>query len=171
MPLDAPVTTIVRPASGAASVILEDHSSLLTSCGCWSACATRTEAAAALAGGADIIDAKEPLNGALGPGRASRVARHRGHRGGTAPVSVALGDVGTDDVGVGCAGRGRRSGVSFVKVGFAGARGRRQLSHDDVRVAHERLVASAALMLVAYADYERADAPSPDRADCAGRPR
>ena len=50
------------------------------------------EAAAALAGGADIIDAKEPLAGALGP-----VAHHVFREicaavGSTRPVSAALGD-------------------------------------------------------------------------------
>ena len=117
------------------------------------------EAKAALAGGADIIDAKEPLNGPLGPVAPDTLHSITAIVGGTVPVSMALGDVGVDDV------RSRtlalaRSRVAFVKIGFAGARRRRQLA-DDVRVV-TNAIGSAALVLVAYADHERADAPSPE---------
>ena len=118
-----------------------------------------SEAEAALAGGADIIDAKEPLNGPLGPVAPVTLHAITTTVGGKAPVSVALGDIGTDDV------RARaltiaRAGISFVKIGFAGARNRSRLA-ADVRAAAAS-IGSAGLVLVAYADYERADAPSPE---------
>lgn len=118
-----------------------------------------SEAEAALAGGADIIDAKEPLNGPLGPVTPETLHSIAAAVGGAVPVSIALGDVGTDDVHR-RALTIARSGVSFVKIGFAGARLRRRLD-EDVRAAATS-IGSAGLVLVAYADYERADAPSPE---------
>ena len=118
-----------------------------------------SEAEAALAGGADIIDAKEPLNGPLGAVAPETLNSITAVAGGTVPVSMALGDIGVDDVQSRTV-RFAHAGVSFVKIGFAGARGRRQLA-DDVRVA-TNAIDSTALVLVAYADYERADAPSPE---------
>ena len=58
------------------------------------------EARAALAGGAEIIDAKEPSRGALGAVDDRRAARDRRAVDGMRPVSAALGDVGR----CGCAG-------------------------------------------------------------------
>jgi len=118
-----------------------------------------SEAEVALAGGADIIDAKEPLDGPLGPVAPETLQAITARVGGTAPLSVALGDVGTDDI------RSRmlaiaRSRVSFVKIGFAGARRRRGLAEDVRAVANA--IGSTALVLVAYADYEPALAPSPE---------
>src|SRR5688572_5766625 len=118
-----------------------------------------TEAAAALAGGADIIDAKEPLNGALGPVAAPVLHAIAATVAGAAPVSVALGDAGTDDVGLGMLGAAA-VGAAFVKVGFAGTQDGDRVSQDVSRLAH--LVVPAALILVAYADYEQAGAPAPD---------
>lgn len=83
------------------------------------------EAAAALAGGADIVDAKEPLAGALGPvapavWRAIEAAVPPAR-----PVSVALGDVTTPAEATARLGAllpAPRPAGSYVKVGFAGLR-------------------------------------------------
>ena len=118
-----------------------------------------TEAAAALAGGADIVDAKEPLNGALGPVTSSVLHAIAATVAGAAPLSVALGDAGTDDIAVGVQAAAA-VGAAFVKVGFAGAR-----DHDRVApgvTARTRLIVPTALILVAYADHEQAGAPAPD---------
>ena len=72
------------------------------------------EAEAALAGGADIIDAKEPLNGALGPVAKEVIQSIAEKVAGSAPVSVALGDVGIDDIADGHA-RGSRIRESRVR--------------------------------------------------------
>ncbi len=117
------------------------------------------EAEAALAGGADIIDAKEPLNGPLGAVAPETLQAIAAAVGGAAPVSAALGDIGADDSrshGAAVAS----AGVTFAKVGFAGLRRRRGLA-DHVRAAAAS-IGSAGLVLVAYADHERADAPPPE---------
>jgi len=50
------------------------------------------EARAAVAGGADVIDAKDPARGALGPVRLDQLAAIRRVVGAARPVSAALGD-------------------------------------------------------------------------------
>src|SRR3954454_3761043 len=78
------------------------------------------EAHRALAGGADIIDAKEPLAGALGPvslptfeAIVAAVASRR-------PVSAALGDGRSEKPVAREAEAFARAGAAFVKIGFAG---------------------------------------------------
>jgi len=116
------------------------------------------EAAAALDGGADIVDAKEPLHGALGR-VADGVLNAIGDTvNGRAPLSVALGDFGGDDFARSAA-TASRAAPAFVKVGFAG--GAHGVVADTVRALAES-IRPASLVLVAYADYERADAPSPN---------
>jgi len=82
--------------------------------------ANADEAAAALAGGADIIDAKDPCAGALGavPARVLRDIRNVvGH---ARPVTAALGDA-SDARAIECAAREYSgAGAVFVKIGFAG---------------------------------------------------
>ena len=116
------------------------------------------EAKAALAGGADIIDAKEPFNGALGPVTPRTLLSITGAIAGAAAVSMALGDVGRDDIFRG-ARAATSAGVAFVKIGFAG--GQAGAVMPDVASVGSVLHATS-LVAVAYADYEAADAPSPD---------
>lgn len=118
-----------------------------------------SEAAAALAGGADIVDAKEPLNGPLGQVSPAALASIASAVGGGAPVSAALGDIGRDDI-VSGARVATHVGATFVKVGFAGMRGRLDVAADLLTSAS--VSSPATLVLVAYADYEKAEAPSPD---------
>ena len=117
-----------------------------------------SEARAALAGGADIIDAKEPLNGPLGAVSPDVLHKIAAAVGNAAPVSAALGDLWEHDL-VDRAVAAREAGVTFVKVGFAGMRGRQQLHGDVLAIA--RAARPSALVLVAYADFDEADAPSP----------
>lgn len=116
------------------------------------------EAVAALAGGADIVDAKEPLNGPLGAVSAKTLNEIAAAVGRTAPVSAALGDAHDADV-VARARAACQAGVTFVKVGFAGWRQRAGLSEHVLRLA--RSIEGPALVLVAYADFDVADAPTP----------
>jgi hypothetical protein len=78
------------------------------------------EARAALAGGADLIDAKEPRRGALGavaPDRLRSICEAVGaHR----PVSAALGDARQAVHIERAAQAAVNAGVSYVKVGFRG---------------------------------------------------
>jgi (5-formylfuran-3-yl)methyl phosphate synthase len=124
------------------------------------------EVRAAIEGGADIIDAKDPTRGALGAVVPSVlrgiVAAVRGDR----PVSVALGDIGDaqfSDLGVGGVGpadssvttRGARSPVrpvSFVKLGLAAGVDERAAT-ACVRSWVARLTGSeVGVVLAAYAD-------------------
>jgi uncharacterized protein (UPF0264 family) len=117
-----------------------------------------SEARDALAGGADIIDAKEPLNGPLGAVSSDVLHAIAATIGSAAPVSAALGDVYDDGV-MGRAIAARQAGVTFVKVGFAGMGRRHRLTDDVVTLA--RAAQPPALVLVAYADFDVADAPPP----------
>src|SRR6266702_2730804 len=76
------------------------------------------EARAAVAGGADVVDAKDPARGALGPVRADRLAAIRRAVGAARPVSAALGDAG--DAAMVAAAAAAARGVAFVKLGFGG---------------------------------------------------
>src|SRR5688572_5360505 len=116
------------------------------------------EAAAALDGGADIVDAKDPLHGALGPVTDAVLKAIGAQVNGQAPVSVALGDCGSDNIAAGAVAAAR-AGAAFVKVGFAGCGA--GLLADDLRTAVES-IRSPAVVLVAYADYDRAAAPAPE---------
>jgi len=129
------------------------------------------EASAALFGGADIVDAKEPLNGPLGAVSAQALYAIATAVGNAVPISAAIGDMDSDVAGR--ASAARRTGAAFVKVGFAGMRGRHHLADDVQSLA--QAVQPSALILVAYADFYRADAPRleellhlADRVDAAG---
>lgn len=116
--------------------------------------ASAADAAAAVEGGADIVDAKDPARGALGPvspddfgAIAARVAGRR-------PVTAALGEA-LEPFSLETSARSYATlGASLVKVGFAGV--------GNLRLAHSLAVAavrgasqghaSARVVLVAYAD-------------------
>jgi (5-formylfuran-3-yl)methyl phosphate synthase len=117
-----------------------------------------SEAAAAVAGGADIVDAKDPSNGPLGQVSFVALASIASAVAGSAPVSAALGEICRDDVGGGAQAAARVQ-AAFVKVGFAGMRGRLDAAAGALAAAH---TSAAALVLVAYADYARIEALSPD---------
>ncbi|HVH67378.1 MAG TPA: (5-formylfuran-3-yl)methyl phosphate synthase [Gemmatimonadales bacterium] len=119
-----------------------------------------SEARAALAGGADVVDAKDPRMGALGAVRPRVLRAIREAVGAARPVSAALGD-GTSLASLErCAATAAALGAAFVKVGFRRA-----------RLARARRLAAAArrgagdptqVVLVAYADWRRAEGLDPD---------
>ena len=123
------------------------------------------EARAALRGGADVIDAKDPRRGALGPVPLHRLAAIRAAVAGARPLSAALGDAASEEALAGAVAATVAVGVAFVKVGFAGvtseARARR------LAVAAQRRVGTdgggTRLVLVAYADWRRAESLAPAR--------
>ena len=117
-----------------------------------------SEAGSALAGGADIIDAKEPLNGPLGAVSSDVLHKIAATVGNAAPVSAALGEISDDDI-LDRAVAARQAGVTLVKVGFAGMRRRHHLDDDVAALA--RAARPPALVLVAYADFDLAEAPPP----------
>src|SRR5215468_12176625 len=113
------------------------------------------DAAAALAGGADIVDAKEPSAGALGAVTIDVLREMLSMVAAACPVSAALGDA-EEAMALERRVRARAiEGVAFVKIGFAGIT-------DAARVTD--LIASAvgaahghacAVVAVGYADAER----------------
>ena len=116
------------------------------------------DAAAALAGGADILDAKEPSAGALGAVSIEVLRQMLSIVDAACPVSAALGDA-EDATTLERSVRARAiEGVAFVKIGFAGIT-------DAVRVTD--LIASAVraarahaceVVAVGYADAARVGA-------------
>jgi len=112
------------------------------------------EAAAALEGGADLIDVKEPSRGPLGRADDDMIAAVARFVDGRRPVSAALGELTVGQL------LSRTDGLQFVKWGLGGWRGRREWR--DILSA--RLVAQGGPrpVIVAYADWEDAVAPPVD---------
>jgi uncharacterized protein (UPF0264 family) len=126
------------------------------------------EAVAALAGGADIVDAKEPARGPLGPVDGEVFRRIAARVPDRVPLSAALGDftAGDDvraamtDAGV----PGRRAPV-YLKLGFADERSKDRVTML-LSVAQEFGAAAPGgpiLVPVAYADHDAAAAPPPEQ--------
>lgn len=110
------------------------------------------EAVEALAGGAGLIDVKEPARGPLGkPGRGV-IDSVCGTVGGQAPVSVAMGEI-TEDFTDTLPG-----GVRYAKVGLAHG----PVDWPDRLRGFRDRVSPARLIVACYADYECVIAPSPD---------
>ena len=123
------------------------------------------EVEAALAGGAEIVDVKEPARGALGAADIEVVRAVEGRLPAAIPVSVALGDPPDEAAARAAVGRlafPRRVGGVYVKIGFAGASGREGVARQLAAARDEaRRAGSPAIVAVAYADHTRAPAPSP----------
>src|SRR6266566_1678864 len=112
------------------------------------------EARAALLGGADVIDAKDPRGGALGAVRPERLRTLRDAVGTGRPLSAALGDRGPPALVERRAGAAAQVGAAFVKLGFRGA--------AAVSQARRRAGPRTGLVLVGYADWPRAHGIDPD---------
>ena len=127
------------------------------------------EAAAAAAGGADIIDAKEPAAGALGAVDAdafreivSVSARIR------RPVTAALGDGTSEDLLERSAAAFVRDGAALVKIGFAGIISKQRV--ERLLAAAGRAAGPERVIAVAYADFESIAALDPfQMLEAAGR--
>jgi uncharacterized protein (UPF0264 family) len=116
------------------------------------------EAAAALAGGAALIDIKEPQLGSLGRAADEVIASVVQVVGGRRPVSAALGEL-ADRISL-----PDLSGLSFIKWGLAGL-GRDGAWHrrlDAVLTQVQTSRPACQVVAVAYADWQRAGAPSPE---------
>jgi len=129
---------------------------------------SRMEAVAALEGGCDIIDIKEPARGPLGTASGAVVAEIIQEVAGRVPVSAAGGEV-LEALQTSPARQeprppgSRPTGLAFVKLGPAGL-----LREGDWpqtwRRGFERVLedcAPAGCVAVAYADAQSADAPDP----------
>ena len=127
---------------------------------------TAAEVEPALAGGADIIDAKEPDRGSLGAVAPQTLARIVERVPPDRPLSVALGDIGSDTDLAATMSALRipaRPAPTFLKLGFAGVRSPNYLK-ALLATAVERAAGQRPpplLIAVAYADADRARALSP----------
>jgi (5-formylfuran-3-yl)methyl phosphate synthase len=126
------------------------------------------EVESALAGGADIIDAKEPARGSLGPVSDAVLAEILAAVPGERALSIALGDFSAPDQlleALVSRPLAARPGPLYLKLGFAGV---------SVSARIESMIAAAVtvggspgvshrIVVVAYADSERAQTAAPDR--------
>jgi (5-formylfuran-3-yl)methyl phosphate synthase len=125
------------------------------------------EVAAALAGGADIIDAKEPERGSLGPVTPETMNAIAARVPSNVPFSAALGDLRTADAARDAVTHAHvlpRLAPVYLKFGFAGessVAGMRVLIAAAVEAA-SRAPAHPVVVPVAYADWLDAGSPSPE---------
>jgi (5-formylfuran-3-yl)methyl phosphate synthase len=120
------------------------------------------EARAALAGGADIIDVKDPREGALGAPSPRTLAEVVAAVDGAAPVSAALGDLPDLPHTAALAACGAAAcGVDYVKLGLRGVRGLDRAVALVTAVA-DALGAAPAVIAAAYADGATVDPPAFD---------
>lgn len=117
------------------------------------------EARTALAGGADVIDAKDPRRGALGAVAPDRLRAICDVVGAHRPVSAALGDARQAARIARAAQTAVAAGATYVKVGFRGVGSPAMVRHLAAAAAGAGI--SAYLILVGYADWERAGSPQP----------
>ena len=128
------------------------------------------EAAEALAGGAAIIDVKEPRSGALGPAAPEAIAAVAGVVGRRSPWTMACGELGSDSAAAVILDLVSRvwpllppAAVppAALKIGLAGA------VHipwqQRLQDLFQQLPAGTERVAVAYADWQRARAPSPEQ--------
>jgi uncharacterized protein (UPF0264 family) len=115
-----------------------------------------SESSDALAGGAALIDIKEPTNGSLGRADDSTITAILRLVGGRTPVSSAMGELAAHAFP-------SVAGLSYLKWGLAGCANhdwRSELQSTDERL--QRLPHLSRPVAVAYADWRRADAPPPE---------
>lgn len=118
------------------------------------------EARRAVAGGADIVDVKDPGEGALGAPAPRVLSDVVSAVGPAAPVSVALGDMPNLPHTAALAARGAAlSGAAYVKVGLRGVRSLR----DAVALmgaVGDAVGPGVGVIAAAYADFDSLDPPA-----------
>lgn len=120
------------------------------------------EAQLALAGGADVIDVKDPREGALGAPSPATVAAVKSAVGGAAPVSVALGDMPNLPHTAALAACGAvAAGADYVKVGLRGVH-ELDAAVRLMRAVADALEGRAQVIAAAYADAAALKPPALD---------
>jgi uncharacterized protein (UPF0264 family) len=115
------------------------------------------EAESALAGGADVIDVKEPAGGSLGRAPDAVLAAVRDLVAGRRPVSAAQGELAQSPEP--CVA----TGLAFRKWGLAGSRGLDWSCLLQAAIRRTAAIDPACRVVpVAYADWQRAAAPHPE---------
>lgn len=115
------------------------------------------EARVALAGGADLIDIKEPSRGSLGRADTRTWRDIAGELRGQVPLSVALGELQDDNL---LSLASQVPPVQYAKVGLARARRARDWRREWRNVVRQLEPATEPVAVV-YADWQRADTPLP----------
>ena len=125
---------------------------------------SRAEALAALAGGAAIIDVKEPTNGPLGRAPVPVWCEVRDVVPRPIPVSVALGELADEFAGNTVeVPRDAWTGLAYCKLGLANAPEDWQERWRDLRRRlAERSSSVPDWVAVVYIDWKAASAPAPD---------
>ena len=127
--------------------------------------ASADEAATAVAGGADIIDAKDPAAGPLGAVRLDVLSQIVSTAGAARLVTAALGDA-ADHAAIERAAFGAASaGAGFVKIGFAGVAGKAQAASLLAAAGHGAASGGdgrCGVVAVAYADADAVASLNPD---------
>ena len=114
------------------------------------------EARAALSGGADVIDVKEPTRGSLGAAAHETIGEVLAAIDGARPVSAALGELLDHKIETRLA---IPSGLTFVKFGLAGCANATDW-RTRLRFRAEALPDATSLVAVIYADHHAAEAPT-----------
>ncbi|HTU87624.1 MAG TPA: (5-formylfuran-3-yl)methyl phosphate synthase [Solirubrobacteraceae bacterium] len=118
------------------------------------------EARLALAGGADIIDVKDPRAGALGAPSPSVLSEVVSVVGDAAPVSVALGDdPGSPSAAALAAHAAAAAGARFIKIGLRGVSELDSAVELVYAVAHA-VEPGVAVIAAGYADASALDPPA-----------
>lgn len=125
--------------------------------------ASAADAAEALAGGAHIIDAKDPAAGAIGAVPAPVLRAIRQRVGDGRPLSAALGDAAGAASVERDAFAAAAAGMAFVKVGFAGTVSRVEVARllEAAQRGARRGGPGCGVVAVAYADATRAASVAP----------
>src|SRR5207302_6134760 len=118
------------------------------------------EAQVALDGGASIIDVKEPSLGSLGRASEAAIAAVVNRVARRIPISAALGDL--DEHRAECLENPSLAGLNYVKWGLAGAGPRWQQMLLNAASTCQFFSPSCLPVAVAYADWQTAQAPTPD---------
>ena len=126
--------------------------------------ASAAEAPAALVGGADIIDAKDSLAGALGAVSVAVLRDIHAAVGGVRPVTAALGDASDEAAIERAAAAFTAAGAAVVKIGFRGITSPARVAAliaAAVRGARTRSEDCAGVVAAAYADADRSASLAP----------
>jgi hypothetical protein len=121
------------------------------------------EATRAVAGGAEIVDAKEPVGGSLGAVAPALLAAIRAAVPANLQMSAALGDIATPEEPT-RALAAVTVPLSFVKLGFRGVADPRRIA-ALLSLAVDcagRVPGRPGVVAVAYADHRRAESLAPD---------
>jgi len=118
-------------------------------------CRDAVDASAALAGGADIIDAKEPASGALGAVDLATFQHIVAAVANARPVTAALGDAINERAIAHTAGAYARAGARLVKIGFAGITSRSRVASLVAAARDGAAGTRAGVIATAYADADR----------------